>query len=82
MQSASALGEEGSGGFMRELGRLIGEANQNQIAAEGRAEKLVRGEGDVVDAVLALNKADISLRMVMQMRDRLIQAYQEVLRTV
>ena len=35
-----------------------------------------------MDAVVSLNEADLSLRMMMQIRDRALDAYQRILRTI
>ncbi|MCC7010568.1 MAG: flagellar hook-basal body complex protein FliE [Acidobacteria bacterium] len=50
-----------------------GEANQ----AIGR---MVDGTGDVHEAMIALQRADTLLQLTVQIRNKLVQAYQDVMR--
>ncbi len=61
---------------------LIGDVNAKQNTAESNAVGLAKGEVDIMDTVVSLNEADLSLRMIMQIRDRAIDSYQRVLRTI
>ena len=61
---------------------LISEVNEKQNIAESNAVGLAKGEVDIMDTVVSLNEADLSLRMIMQIRDRAIDSYQRVLRTI
>ena len=57
----------------------IQEVNSMQQDADLAVEKLVTG-GDVnpAEVLTAVQKADIAFRLMMQMRNKLVQAYQEV----
>lgn len=68
--------------FGKLVSGLIGEVNAQQNAAASDAEGLATGEVDIMDAVVSLNEADLSLRMMMQIRDRAMDAYQRVMRTI
>ena len=48
--------------------------------AEQKATSLVRGKGDLVDVVSAVNAAEMSLETVVAIRDKVIAAYQDILR--
>lgn len=61
---------------------LVGEVNEKQNAANENAEGLARGDVGIMETVLSLNEADLSLRMMMQLRDRALDAYQRILRTI
>ncbi len=61
---------------------LVSEANEKQVQAESDAAGLAKGEVDMMDAVVSLNEADLSLRMIMQIRDRALEAYQTVLQSI
>jgi flagellar hook-basal body complex protein FliE len=92
--AAAPLGREigvGAGGAARDatgsrfaeiVAGLVGEANQKQVQAESDAAGLARGEVDMMDAVVSLNEADLSLRMIMQIRDRALEAYQTILQSI
>ena len=77
-RSAEATGSR----FAELVSGLIGEVNEKQKAAEADATGLAKGEVDIMDAVMSLNEADLSLRMMMQLRDRALDAYQRILRTI
>lgn len=54
---------------------------QQQQVAELGVEQLVTGETDSIhDVVLATSKADLAFRLMMEIRNRLIASYQEVMR--
>ena len=61
--------------------RFIADANAQQVAADQSVEKLATGQSDSVhETMLALAKADLSLRLFMEVRNKAIDAYQEVMR--
>lgn len=74
--------DEAGSRFAEIVTDLIGEANEKQNLAEDNAAGLATGEVDIMDAVVSLNEADLSLRMMMQLRDRALDAYQRILRTI
>lgn len=78
----SAKSKAPSDEFARIVGDLVAEVNEKQNAAEANATGLAQGEVGIMDAVVSLNEADLSLRMMMQIRDRALDAYQRVLRTL
>jgi flagellar hook-basal body complex protein FliE len=78
-----AQGSETAGpSFGSTFKQFLGEVNDMQIKAGGLMESFARGEAkDLHQVVLAQQEAAISVRLVSEMRDRLVQAYQEVMRT-
>jgi flagellar hook-basal body complex protein FliE len=57
----------------------IRQVNEAQKSADHAVETLVTG-GDVnpAEVLTAVQKADLSFRMMMQVRNKMIQAYQEI----
>lgn len=47
---------------------------------EAMSMKGIAGEADLTDVVAAVNSAETTLQVVTALRDRMIQAYQEILR--
>ncbi len=81
--SGGPRASEPTGGRFAELVTgLLAEVNEKQNVAADNAEGLAKGEVGITDTVVALNEADLSLRMMMQIRDRAIDAYQRILRTI
>lgn len=63
------------------VSNLLKETNDQQQNIGVEVQKLVTGESDSVhDVVLSIARADLSFRLVMEMRDQLISSYQEIMR--
>jgi flagellar hook-basal body complex protein FliE len=74
--------EKGQGDFLKVLKGSLDEVNRLQQEAEGTVQDfLTKGTGNIHEAFLAMEKADVSFRLVMRVRDKLLDAYQEVMRT-
>ncbi len=59
----------------------IREINTLQADADGKIAGLLGGnEGDVHSAMIAVEKADISFQLLMQVRNKIVNAYQEISR--
>jgi len=41
---------------------------------------MLDGSGDVHEAVIALQKADTALQLTVQVRNKIVQAYQDIMR--
>ncbi len=71
---------KGDSGF----GQMLGEALQSTVDAQKTAEatsaQAVSGKADVTDVVTAVTNAEVALDTVVAVRDRVISAYQEILR--
>jgi flagellar hook-basal body complex protein FliE len=60
---------------------LLAKANEPHMQADQAFQQLATGQTDNVhDVVLSVVKADMSFRLVMELRNRLTEAYQEVMR--
>jgi flagellar hook-basal body complex protein FliE len=78
--SASAT-PSGSTSFSGSMEKFLGEVNDMQLKAGQAVDGFVRGEtADMHSVVMATQEAAISLRLVTEMRDRLLQSYQEIMR--
>ena len=59
----------------------VAEGAMNSLRqGEQMSLKAAVGEADLNDVVMAVGKAEMTLRTVVTLRDRVIQAYQEILR--
>ncbi len=73
-------GDKGAG-FSTAIKNAVGETNRLQTEADEMVTKLGTGEiGDVHQVMLAMNRADLSFRMMLEVRNKLLDAYQEVMR--
>jgi flagellar hook-basal body complex protein FliE len=78
-QKGALQAPENSASFKDYLLDSIHEVNSMQQAADQAVEKLFTG-GDVnpAEVLTAVQKADIAFRMMLQVRNKLVQAYEEV----
>lgn len=63
--------------FVREAGE---DMVDTMYQGEEMAMKGVTGEADLTDVVAAVNDAEMTLQTITALRDRLVQAYQEIIR--
>ncbi len=78
-----AGGEEGAkkaGDFASLVQDALSNAVQTGKAAEVTSAKNLAGKGELVDVVTALTAAETTLDTIVAVRDRVIQAYQEISR--
>lgn len=69
------------GMFGNVVEKFIADTNNQQLQADLSVQRLATGESDSVhETMLALAKADLSLRVFMEVRNKVIDAYQEVMR--
>lgn len=67
-------------GFGATLGKALTEVNRLQMDAEQAASALAAGEANVADVVVTTQKADIAFQLTLQIRNKLLEAYQDVMR--
>lgn len=73
--------ENASPAFQNLLTDLVHDANHQQLHADQATRQLLTGETDSVhDVMLASAKAELAFRFVLEVRNRLIDAYQEIIR--
>lgn len=66
--------------FAERFQNALLDANQSLQTAEQSARELADGKTDVVNSVIALSRAELSLRHVAALRDRVFEAYREIMR--
>lgn len=72
--------QDASGGFASVLSDALREANGVQQAAETEARALAAGRGDALAAVMAVSRADLSLKFITGIRNRALEAFNEIIR--
>mgnify|MGYP005695011905 CR=1 FL=1 len=73
---------KGNDSFGQFLSEAVGQVNQMQKHADRQIAGLVTGKDGVTvhGAMIALEKADITFQLMNQIRGKLVQAYQELMR--
>jgi flagellar hook-basal body complex protein FliE len=72
--------DAGIGGFGGALARAMEGAVEVGRSADAAATQALMGQGSVTDAVLAISRAELALQTTVSVRDRVVAAYQEVMR--
>ena len=67
-------------GFADALGKLIDGVEQTTASANDAVSNMLNKTGDVHDAMIALHEAETTLELTVQIRNKLVQAYQDVMR--
>lgn len=71
----------GESAFTRVVREFIEDVNHDQLQADVAVERLVTGQTDNIhEVMLQLSQADLTFRMALEVRNRMIEAYQEVSR--
>lgn len=77
-RTSSAEAQEKFGDFLK---NAINSVNTNQKASDVATEKLIRGEEiELHEVMIASQKASITLNATLEIRNKVIEAYQEIMR--
>ena len=79
--NAATVGLDQSGdSFSSLVQQGIGNAIDANKNAEALSLKAVSGHADIADIVTAVNNAELTLQTVVAVRDKVVNAYQEIMR--
>ena len=68
--------------FSDVLSKSIAEVNDLKLEANQAIEELATGKSsDIQGTIMAVEKADVSFKLMMEVRSKIISAYEEVMRT-
>ncbi len=72
---------EQTDGFGQILREAVTQIDQAQGQAQDKIGEVLKGNGgDVHSAMIAVEKADLSFQMMLQVRNKIVAAYQEISR--
>ncbi len=72
----AAPGADFSGALQRALGAVVDTSRQAEVGAM----QAISGQGDIAAVVTAVAKAELALQTTAAVRDRVVQAYQDIMR--
>jgi len=79
--AATGIPDASGGGFSDTLRSALNEMGQLNSQAETKVAGVLEGNGpDVHSALIAVEKADLSFQLMMQVRNKIVSAYQEISR--
>ena len=67
-------------GFGESLSRLVQSVESTAGEANASVDKMLNGEGDIHDAMIALQRSEMTLELTVQIRNKFVQAYQDIMR--
>ena len=67
-------------GFMERLESAVLDVNNNQHVADDSVEAVIEGELGLHEGMMALSRASTSLKVLAQVRNKAMNAYNEVMR--
>jgi flagellar hook-basal body complex protein FliE len=79
--ASHVAGGASSSGFMNSLQQAISKVNDIQLEAGQATQALMTGQTqNIHQAMVALQEADVSFQLMMQIRNKLVSAYEEIQR--
>ncbi len=66
--------------FKKALNHSIAELNRLSNEADQKIHEMIIGETDIHEAMIAMEKVGISLRLMLQIRNKIMAAYEEIMR--
>ena len=80
-QGSEAVVEGGQTGFGDMLSKAVEQVQRSEIEANDAVTKLAMGEDiELHQVMLKMQEADIAFQVASQMRNKIVEAYQEVMR--
>jgi len=76
---AASSSPQGDGGFFTSLTNAIEQVEQVHTDAQQQISDLLQGNRqDVHNVMIAVEKADVAFQLMMQVRNKIVSAYQEI----
>ena len=66
--------------FEKDLGHAIDAVDRLQLDADEQATRVAQGAGNLHEVALALEKADVGMRLAMKVRNKVVDTYNEIMR--
>jgi len=80
IRNAGGANGPGGTGFSDKLSSAIDRVSDQQLAADDKLAQLASGQDvDLHGTMIALEEADITLRTMVTVRDKVVSAYQEIM---
>ena len=77
----SGLSAQPAGSFADMLGRFVGDVNASQQNAAAAVNGLQGGNVPLHQAMIAMEEANVSFQLMVEVRNKLLESYQELMRT-
>ncbi|MBW2108438.1 MAG: flagellar hook-basal body complex protein FliE [Deltaproteobacteria bacterium] len=78
LRDSGAVRKKGTG-FSGYVKQALKDLNNLETQADQSVEQMVQAKTGIHETMIALQKADISLRLLLQIRNKALEAYREVM---
>jgi flagellar hook-basal body complex protein FliE len=78
--AAKPVAKDPASDFKASLRESVDEMNRLLKEADEATNEMVGGKKDVHEAMIAIEQANLSLRMMIQVRNKVVSAYEEIMR--
>lgn len=78
--AAAAGAAGGDGGFGAMLKEAVGSVVEAGRKSEAQSVAMMQGKADMVDVVTAVSQTEVAVEALVSVRDKVIQAYEEIMR--
>jgi flagellar hook-basal body complex protein FliE len=79
--AAPAQAASGPASFTKLLNEAVQQVNDVEKGSQGELQKFLSNESDLHSVMISLEKADLSFQVMMQVRNKIVQAYQEIMKS-
>jgi flagellar hook-basal body complex protein FliE len=79
-ETAKSGSKDALADFGKALSQSMGDVNKMLNQADESAQEMVTGKKDIHEAMISMEEANISLRMMTQVRNKILAAYEEIMR--
>jgi flagellar hook-basal body complex protein FliE len=79
-RSTPGAAPAGGASFADALGQALSNVEQAQTSSDAAAQEVALGGGNLHETALAMEKADITMRFAVKVRNKLVEAYQDIMR--
>lgn len=78
---ATKISQSDSKNLVSSFKEMFNEVNKLHVEADNKVEDMVAGRNkDIPGTMISMEKADVSMRMLMAVRNKMVSAYEEVMR--
>ena len=78
--AARATAPDAGSAFADSLGKLVDGVEKTEADANGAVVNMLDGTGEVHDAMIALQRAEMTRQFTLALRNKLVQAYQDIMK--
>ena len=63
------------------FGKLLSQVNESQTQSQQAVQEFALGKQDILAVTMAMNQAGLSLKLAVEVRNKALEAYQDIMRT-